>query len=753
MARESEAKKVRQLFLQANSPTRARWREKRGVDYDFWLNDQLTKNQLDELSAAGMPDHIINMILPIISVMKYFLTANNPRWNAIGADGSDTNVAFVHSSLNEYSWYISSGRQVYSQVIDDCLVKSAGWFFLDIDPNADRGMGEVMYDFIDPWDVYVDPTSKDIFCRDANFIQIKKNLTKSSMAQKLPKYKKKIMAASGEMDSESYSLRDQDASDTILPEDITSGINAEDGKEEDKLPYYETYRKVQIPFVRIFIKTPPTAKEWQQIKQGIDVEIKEMERELSVQLEEKKKELAIALEKEEVIEERVNLELERAVKMMQTSLTEKRQLLESKARDRASQIDDKIVLKEEYDKLKEDATIANNIVFTKEFFEPRIKKTSVFGDTFLYEEMKDIDTHLAIRLPYLHTGTPYSIGAVTPLVGKQKEINKSHQITIHNANLGSNLRWLYQQGQIDTQWWEKYSSSSGALLPWNDVSGNGVPPQPIMPQQLNNAFFSLTENGKVDMEYISGIHSTMQGDPGKQTETYRGMLANDEFGTRRLRSWINNVLEPCLEHVGKTYQQLAQKHYDYHKVWRIVQPNADGSNRVEKGEINIPIYSDLGEAIGKFKDYASARFDTRIVPGSTMPVNRWALLEEYFKWYQADLIDDIAMLAETDIKDKEAIVKRKSIYAQLKNRVAELEEALKNRQGDIEQLEGQILQGKIDVKASAMGSEMRKSIEQTKAGFQVAEIAVKQEADYQKKKLRDDTKQVQDKVKSKSEKK
>ena len=254
------------------------------------------------------------------------------------------------------------------------------------------------------------------------------------------------------------------------------------------------------------------------------------------------------------------------------------------------------------------------------------------------------------------------------------------------------------------------------------------------------------------MEYLSGIHSSMQGDPGKQPEPYRGMLANDEFGTRRLRSWINNVLEPCLEHVGKVYQQLAQKHYTYHKVWRIVQPNPDGGNNITQGEINIPLYGDLGKAIGKFKDYASARFDVRIVPGSTMPINRWALLEEYFKWFQAELIDDVAMLAETDIKNKEDIIKRKGIYARLKRRVDELENLLKNKDGDIETLERQILQGKIDIKASAIGSEIRKSVEQTKAGMQVAEIAVKQEADYQKKKLRDETKNVQNKIRGKSEK-
>ena len=60
-----------------------------------------------------------------------------------------------------------------------------------------------------------------------------------------------------------------------------------------------------------------------------------------------------------------------------------------------------------------------------------------------------------------------------------------------------------------------------------------------------------------------------------------------------------------------------------------------------------------------------------------MPVNRWALLEEYFRWFQAGLIDDIAMIAETDIRNKEGIVERKSVYSQLQGQLSSMEEAMK----------------------------------------------------------------------------
>ena len=514
----------------------------------------------------------------------------------------------------------------------------------------------------------------------------------------------------------------------------------------------EVYEKIQVPFVHVFIKIPPTKQNMKEAQKAIDVQVKEFQQELLVQAQEKKVELEKGVKEGKVIPERAELELDRSKKMMAQALKERQQLLYSKARDKMSKVEDKIVTQDQFKIMEQDKAIMETVIGTQGYHEPRIKKTVVVGDKLLYEVMLDRKHYPLFSLPYTHTGTPYSMSAATPMVGKQQEINKAHQITVHNANLGSNVRWLFQAGQIDEDEWEKYSSSAGAHLKWNDVAGNGVPPQAIMPAQLNNAFYSLTENGKGDLEYLSGIHSSMMGVADKQPEPYRGMLANDEFGTRRLKTWINNVLEPFLEHAGKVFQEVAQKHYDVHKVFRIIQPNHDGGHDEIEQELNIPIYSDLGEVIGKFKDYGSARFDVRIVPGSTMPVNRWALIDEYFRYYESELIDDVAMLAETDIKNKDDILKRKSLYAQMKNQIAQLEEALKNAKGDTETLQRQVLSGDLKVSATRVDSELRKDLVDTKGKLTDLVNTVQTDADYQKKQMAEDRKRVQQKVKSRSEK-
>ena len=156
-----------------------------------------------------------------------------------------------------------------------------------------------------------------------------------------------------------------------------------------------------------------------------------------------------------------------------------------------------------------------------------------------------------------------------------------------------------------------------------------------------------------------GIYGAMQGDTSSQHETYRGMLAMDEYGTRRVKQWLKNSIEPGLKQLGIVTAQFTQSVYTAHKVFRIVQPSALQEDR--QVEINVPIYNDLGEAVGKFKDYASGKFDIRVVAGSTLPVNRWAYLDELKSLMQLGVIDDIALLAETDIRNKEQIAKRKSM--------------------------------------------------------------------------------------------
>jgi hypothetical protein len=715
MARITNKKRAqvnKQLWEKSNNAHRQRWQFLSQKGHDFYLNEQLSKDEKDALEESGMPTFTVNRVTPIVEIMKYFVTANNPRWKAVGATGDDSDIAQVHSDIADYCWYLSNGKSIYSQIVLDSLTKGMGFFLVDVDKDADRGLGEVRFSKVDPYDVYVDPASRDFLFRDANFVIIRKNIARTRLINMLPEHEAKIKKVARSSEIVSYTTRDTDLSGNIQPEDVTMGVSL-DAEDDDIIPYYETYHKKKFAYYNVYIKVVPTPAEMENIKDEVKEAISDFEKEINVGLMEKQLEIEQLVQSGEIIAERGQLELEKAKKMAAQALEEKKMQLTAQAQDAATVIKQQVMSEADYKILASNAASKKNIVDAIKFFENRIVLTCTVGDdVFLYEYTLPINEYPIVPIPYTYTGTPYPMSAVTPLVGKQQEINKAHQIMLHNANLASNLRWMYEEGSVPEEEWEQYSSAPGALLKYRQ---GFAPPTPVLPAPINNAFYTITQEGKADAEYISGVPSAMMGFAQEQAETYRGLLANDEFGTRRLKAWMGSIVEPCLEHLGRIFQQVSQRHYSIEKVFRIVQPEAGQSPQEQEKEvrINIPIYNDYGEVIKRFKDYASANFDIRMVAGATMPVNRWALLEEYFKWFEKGLIDDIAMIAETDIRGKKQIIERKSMYSQMKGQISSMEESIKDKEGTIETLERQLVQAGIKMKIGQADNEIRKDVLET----------------------------------------
>ena len=734
MARLTNKKRAeanKQLWDRANNSLRQQWRSKQQKALDFYLNDQLTEDEHRSLEESGMPTFTINRITPVIEIMKFFVTAKDPRWQAVAAEGSDTDVAAIHSDIADYCWNMSNGSSLYSHIIQDSLTRGVGFFMVDTDPDQDRGMGEVMFKRIDPFDVYIDPSSRDFLYRDASYIIIKKDLPISQLINLMPEHAIKIKKAQGQPQGEVYTQRDPNFSQNIQPDDIGREAYLLDGSEDEVIDFYEVYSKVKTPFMNVFMKVPQNIKEIEDLQRSLNIQLANVKKEANVALKEKEQQIDTALETGEIIPERASLEKEKAKREMNESIIQQEDMLKAKLKEISSQTTNQVVTEKEFKVLMENKEFAKNVLDAVKFYEERINLSCSLSDNvMLYEYTLPISEYPIVPIPYMYTNTPYPMSAVSPLIGKQQEINKAHQIMVHNANLGSNLRWMYEEGSVPEEEWEQYSSAPGALLKYRQ---GFTPPTPVMPATLNSAFFSVTQEGKQDMEYMSGIYSSMQGAPGQQHETYRGMLTIDEYGTRRVKAWMQTIVEPCLQHLGKVFQQLAQKTYTAQKVFRIVQPS--GMQEDRQVEINVPIWDDLSQAITKYNDYSSARFDVKIIGGSTLPVNRWALLEEYFRWYQSGLIDDVAMLAQTDIRGKEKIMERKSIYSQLKSQVQSLENALTDSQGTVDTLQRQLVQAGIKHQVDVGSDEIDREVTMTKAQQKMLRGFMQGEFDMAKKEL------------------
>ena len=715
--RDKKAERVKRIFELANGENRTQWEYVNQKGFDFANDNQLTESERISLEEQGMPTFTINRIMPVVEMLNFYATANKPRWQADGSEGSDTDVAAVFADMADYIWDLSDGSSMYANAINDAICKGVGYLQVDVAPDADRGMGEIVLKQPEPFDIYVDPKSRDMLFRDAAFVLIRKILPKEHLKNLYPQYAPKINKAASDRDDEiSYSEKSFELQKNFDYKDISGSesVNPSDGETDILLEYYELFEKIKVKFMNVFYHIPPEEKVMVQIQKEVEAQIMEMQQEMQVQLIEQQQQMQMAVQEGKMLPQRYELEMKKAQEMMANQLQTAEQEIRSKLIQNASSTGSKIVSEEEFKLLMQSEKFAKTVVEAVPFFGTRIKQTTVIGDKTLFEIVLPelITEYPIVPFHFKWTGTPFPISAVSPLIGKQRELNKTHQLLVHNASLGSSLRWMYEEGSVDTDMWEQYSSSPGALLP---IRPGATPPTPVQPAPLNSAFFQIAQESKNDMEYLAGIYSSIQGATGSQHDTYRGLLALDEYGTRRIKRWMNNSLEPALKQLGTIVKQFSQSIYSAHKTFRIVQPSALQEER--ELEINIPMYNDYGEAIGKYMDYSVAKFDVRIIAGSTLPVNRWAYLSELKELLQLGVVDDIAVLAETDLRNKDKIAKRKSIYSQLQGQMQQMEESLKDKDGTIETLERQLVQAGIKGKVQDAEMEINKKKEQVKANM------------------------------------
>ena len=102
MARQTaktKADRVRDLYINLNGASRQRWEKVNQQGHDFYLDNQLTQEESETLERQGMPTFTINRIIPIVEMLNFYVTANQPRWQAVGAEGSDVDVANVHADI------------------------------------------------------------------------------------------------------------------------------------------------------------------------------------------------------------------------------------------------------------------------------------------------------------------------------------------------------------------------------------------------------------------------------------------------------------------------------------------------------------------------------------------------------------------------------------------------------------------------------------------------------------------------------
>jgi len=344
---KTKADRVRDLYINLNGATRQRWEKVNQQGHDFYLDNQLTQDESDVLERQGMPTFTINRIIPIIEMLNFYVTANQPRWQAIGAEGSDVDVASVHADVADYIWYESDGQSKFSQVINDAATKSVGYFKISVNAHADHGLGEVIVDTVEPFDVFVDPKSRDIFYRDAAYIMVHKVIPQSHLQKILPEYANKIKNA-GATERDNYSYSQKAEGGDFQYKDVIDETFDYFGEEDRRLDYYEMYEKIKIPYMNVFYRIEPSPEEISKIRAQVDIEMEDITKEMQVKTQETLLQLNQQLQEGNIIEERYTLEVEKLEKQMDAQIVQIREQKISQAMEAVSRVENNIVSEKEF---------------------------------------------------------------------------------------------------------------------------------------------------------------------------------------------------------------------------------------------------------------------------------------------------------------------------------------------------------------------------------------------------------------------
>ena len=720
---EEETRRLFELYKNK----RYDWEHQAREDQEYRLGRQWTIEQEKTLRSRGQAPIVVNRIHPAVETAKALLTSNRPSFKVSPREDSDTKVANVLNQLLTYMYDVSDGRSQVRQAVDDYYVTGLGYLLCYQDGQADAGKGEVMFRAVDPFDVYVDPNSRDRMFDDAENIIVSRIFTKSQAKKLYPLYADAITSASGGgFETDQVVTGRTDNTGIKFPGDV---YTLEDN--DEYVRGYERYYKIREVAYRIHEKYSGkemrfTEKEYEQylstevgvlngkvfegpeqiqqakVNQGqqrdgilkqaadaIDGEIEKAAEELEIQYIEKEKELSELVEMGEMVPERMEIELGK----MREGIDKQVKDAYAQALESAGQVENipDVEMKVKAGLVKEGMIQVVPIAVSK------IKMCVVIGETHVFSRILPSSKYPIIPLCNLHTRTPYPLSDVRMVKGLQDYINKTRSLIIAHATTSTNMKVMIPAGSVDMAEFEQKWAQPGVGIEVDFDMGQPVVASPV---PLPNELYQNETTAKSDIDHQLGLYEMMMGNSQAAPQTYKATISLDEFGQRKIKSKLADI-EAGLTRLAKVAIPLMQELYQMEKVFRVVQPN----NSMSEYAINKKLWDDKTGAIQVFNDVTVGAYDVVYVSGSTLPSNRYAELEFYMEAYKAGLIDKQEVLKKTEVFDMEGVLQRTDIIGQLQQQLKAATEQLKDLKGDMQTLtrENVHLKQKVEVEKFKTG--------------------------------------------------
>ena len=592
-----------------------RWRDARDSwdsqarkDLDFYLGNHFTSDESDELQSRNQADIPMDRISPAVEKLKSFMTARPPVFTAMPREDSDAKMAKVWQTMLGAIWEGSDGDSQVKQAIHDFSTVGIGYLYVYVDAEADMGRGDVRFVHINPFRVYVPPSSRDRWFGDADGIILSTILTGEQLVNLYPELGATIDKETGEeLDSilneiSTYSDEDFPNTQNKLSRDVYTPSETKDYDyyRENKYQVLERFYKKKVTFYRL-------------------------------------------------IDNQTGAE---------SILNEEEFLIISD--ERASDFE-------------------RNLLSYEAFIQTRVAVIVTCGEIVLDEYLLNIKDYPIVCFPNNWTETPYPRSDVSRALPMQRLLNKLWSLALSHAQASAGLKLLVPVGsavngldQLERDW-----ANPNAVIEVD--SSQGEPHYPS-PTPLAGEFYRLIQQCEFYIDFIFGIPEIMHGMADKAPETFKGTQQMIALGSERSKSKLRDV-EHSIIKLGRVIYAMSKQQYTYRKYFRTASPNNDLT------EVTINMYDDVTQTIIDIqKDKNNIeQHDIRIVPGSTLPTSKYAELNVYLEAYQLGIVDKLEVLKKNpEIFDKEGVMQRTGEIQQLQAINAQLQQQLKELQGDLQ---------------------------------------------------------------------
>ena len=691
MSRETDPQvKLTHDLLEEYASARSKWAKQATEDNEFRNGVQWKDEHVKVLRERAQEPVVVNVVHSAVEQAKALLTTNKPRFQSTGRENSDTRTGRIFSELMTWIWDHSNGNSVLKQVVDDYYVKGMGAMYAYYDPNKDFGKGEICLKSINPHDLYIDPASKDPFCQDSAHIIIAKKHMKSQLLLEYPDYAEIIESAV----QTNYISPETKTRFGLHDEQLTSGVGNDRriGDEDIELEVMERYTKVKQPYIRAFNPLENeedilTAEDFEEYMKRPAVIVTNNDGEQVYTDDENVKQFMGLYGNTGGMYHMVPNPAT-GEPMMQPGAESPNMMPNSTT----------VIEPIGYETLIEGGTITiNNITID------HVEMCCSVGDHQLYMVTLPIEHYPIVTFMNRHNRNPYPISDVRLVKGLQEYINKIRSLIVAHASSSTNVKLLIPRGSMNKQQLEaEWARAGTAVIEFDPELG-----QPIVagPVPLPNELYKNEADAKADIERILGIYALMQGDQGAAPQTYKGTVALDEFGQRRIKSKKDDI-EAGLNQMGKVIIQFIQAYYTGEKTIRLMNPNALPTEIAINQDIYDPV---TGMFLERLNDVTIGKYDLIVVSGSTLPSNKWARFEYYMQLYQTGLIDQVEVLKQTDVADMEGVLERADQRKQMASQIQQLQAQVKQLSGDLQTAQRESVQDRKRVEVKEFEKKLAKA--------------------------------------------